>query len=70
MQQLVMRAGHKNFCDEVNALLLDGWKVVPGTMYVVSLPKVATEHTPPAYVLGGLTFVQVHSVVLENENVR
>lgn len=70
MQQLIMDTNPHRFQKEVNALMMDGWKVVPGTMYGVSLPKVAGINVPERFIIEGLTFIQVYSVVLENEEAR
>ena len=39
MQQLVSHWCPWSFSVEVNALLMDGWKIVPGTMYVKHCPN-------------------------------
>ena len=70
MQQMLMDSNPHRFKREVNELLMDGWKVVPGTMHCASLPKVAGLNVPDRFVIEGLTFLQVYSVTLENDDVR
>lgn len=64
MQQLVSHWCPHRFSNEVNALLMDGWRIVPGTMYVKHNPQRSLKP-------GDKPKTEVYfAVVLENEGVR
>ena len=71
MQQLIMRNSQKNFHEEVNALLMDGWRIVPGTLYATTIEKAGTPDPQCWYRLpDGRSLQPVFCVVVENDEVR
>jgi hypothetical protein len=65
-QQIVMVGGKKPFAEEVNALLMDGWKVVPGTFAIAIIEQVSRPDFPHACVTPrGTVMLQQHFIVLE-----
>lgn len=71
MQQILIDRDPRRFAEEVNALLMDGWTVVVGTMTVDGVRAVAGPQCPSQWRLqDGSTFERWFSVVLENHGVR
>lgn len=71
IQQIVMEMRPQIFADEVNKLLLDGWRVVPGTFQVASVEGTAGPNENPQFVTNrGTTFRREFFVVLELEQER
>lgn len=68
MQQALIGNNLNHFESELNHHLMNGWRVVPGTMYVGSQRLAATKTTPEWFRLAdGSTFYKVFFVVLEND---
>lgn len=66
IQQIVLKGRQDEFEAEVNRLLLDGWRVVPGTFAVGTVEQVAAENAPPKYVtVGGTSFWSRYFITLE-----
>lgn len=71
MQQLIVEHSRARFTREVNDLLMDGWRVVPGTTVIVGLEMIAFPDQPARYALAdGTTRVVQYSIVLERDDVR
>lgn len=71
MQQIVVENSRQRFVEEVNALLMDGWRVIPGTTLIAGLEMVAYPDQPSRYTLpNGTTRVVQYSIVLERDDVR
>lgn len=67
MQQLILMNQRDDFLKEVNGLLMDGWKVVPGTLVIGTMRVGALPTTPKHFVLpDGTTIFKNFSVVVEN----
>ena len=47
MRQMLLENSQFHFCRQVNELLADGWRVVPGTMFCGSLEFAPRERTRP-----------------------
>lgn len=71
MRQMLLENSQFHFCRQVNELLADGWRVVPGTMFCGSLEFAPRERTHPGDILpNGRALRSVYAVVLENDDVR
>lgn len=71
MQQLVVQSSQFHFAREVNELLMDGWRVVPGTAFSGSVEIVPRERTHPGDILpNGRALRPVYMVAVEREDVR
>ena len=71
MQQLVVQTSQFHFLREVNELLMDGWRVVPGTLCAYSVESPAHAKTHPADVLpNGRALRTVFMATVENEEVH
>jgi hypothetical protein len=70
MQVALIKNRRQEFENELNALLLDGWRVVPGTFAIVSVEVVAHPNCPPHMVSpGGTTFDRTHFITLERHDI-
>lgn len=68
LQQAMAGVRLGEFLQEVNALLLDGWRVVPGTYYHTRVPTIARDNTPAIWVTAnGTTYRDHYFIVLERE---
>jgi len=71
MQQVVVSNYQRQFYEELNALLMDSWRVVPNTMFATTMEIAADIHTPQKYILpNGKTVKQLFSIVIERDDVR
>lgn len=68
-QQIVMNSSPRFFREEVNGLLLDGWRVVPGTYYHTRVLGMADERTPKHFIdEEGYTWRDHYFIALEREH--
>lgn len=65
-QQIFTASGRETFEREVNKMLMDGWKVVPGTWNVASIERIANDDTPRQMVgPRGTCFLPTYFITLE-----
>lgn len=69
MQQVVWSNCQKKFFDELQAVLMDGWKVVPHTMFFGSA-ELVSDGTGPHNRVGETFKKQLFLIVVEREDVR
>lgn len=68
-QQLVTHSSLLGFTAEVNKMMADGWKIVPGSFYAGSLKAAPGPRTPPEQVTHiGVRFMFVYFAVLEHHD--
>lgn len=71
IQQIVIHISTNYFLNEVNGLLLDGWRVVPGTFSCSTNRVLADTRVPQQYVdQDGCCWRQTLFVVLEMDEVN
>lgn len=69
-QQIVIEGRRDVFTEKVNALLMDGWRVVPGTYATHTVEKVADSLTPPHLVTpAGTVFLPFFFIAIERTEV-
>lgn len=70
MQQMLMLQSQRIFDQEINHLMMDGWRIVPGTFSASSHRVVAGPNDDPRYVLpDGTTYRSLLAAVLERDDV-
>jgi hypothetical protein len=70
VQAVVMNSSSRFFREEVNGLLLDGWRVVPGTYYHTRVLGLADERTPRHFVdEDGCTWRDHFFIAIERDEV-
>jgi hypothetical protein len=68
IQQALSNGGRDKFFAELNALLLDGWRAVPGTFNHTRVPGVPTANTPARFINEhGVMFEPFFFIVIERE---
>lgn len=71
MQQALMDYRGDRFMDNLNALMMDGWRIVPGTFYATSVEQQASANVPDRFrTARGTCFDKVFVVCLQNDEVR
>lgn len=71
MQQIVIRNSQREFHDEINALLMDGWSIAPGGLYATSFEAAPRMNTPKDFILpSGRMLCPVYMAIVENSNAR
>jgi hypothetical protein len=71
LQQVVIGTGIRGFLEEVNGLLLDGWRVVPGTFNCSTVCEAARPYDSREFVdPAGHTWRQRLFVVIERDEER
>lgn len=70
MHQAIMNADPRKFLDELNAVLLDGWEIVPGSWGAQSCQQVQpADNMRSKYTLpDGTTYVKFFFCVVHDEN--
>lgn len=67
MQQAIVSNSYIEFNRELNAVFMDGWKVVPGTFYINSVAIAPARHTRPEFILpDGTTRKFVYAVAVDD----
>lgn len=68
-QKLVTHVSLHGMYQEVNGLLAEGWRVVPGSIYAVSLRAVPGPNSPPEQISpNGVRYVFNYFAVLERQD--
>jgi hypothetical protein len=72
MQQAIMNADPRKFLDELNAVLLDGWEIVPGSWGASALQQVQpADNMRSKYTLpDGTTYVKFFFCVVHDGNIN
>ncbi len=70
LQQVVTMTGCRRFLEEINGLLMDGWRIVPGSYYHTRVPAVPRADTPTRFISrDGVTFEDSYFIAIERDEI-